>query len=152
MLLRFGTHLSFSKQQVVCTGWGTLEFHFDAMHIPEVAYERISSWCQKIATREDTSEIDILGNKPAVLLFEVSAAVFFQCKSGTAVLGDAFEWLLVRFQMAVELPAFWEALGALLTHEPHREEIDVKIEVHVQVEVIRRAAIVDIVLDTGLDF
>lgn len=122
------------------------------MHIPEVAFERISSWCQKIATREDTSEIDVLGNKPAVLLSEVSAAVFFQCKSGTAVLGDAFEWLLVRFQMAVELPAFWEALGALLTHESHWEEIHVKIEVYVQVEIIRRAAIVDIVLDTGLDF
>lgn len=122
------------------------------MHTPEVAFKRISSWCQKIATWEDTSEINVLGNKPAVLLPEVPAAVFFQCKSGTAVLGDAFEWLLVRFQMAVELPAFWEALGALLTHEAHWKEIDVKIEVHIQVEVIRRAAIVDIALDTGFDF
>jgi hypothetical protein len=152
MLLHFGTHLNCSEQRVVCAGLGTLKFHLDAMHTPEVAFKRISSWCQKIATWEDTSEIDVLGNKPAVLLPEVPAAVFFQCKSGTAVLGDAFEWLLVRFQMAVELPAFWEVLGALLTREAHWEEIEVKIEVHVQVEATRRAAIVDIALGTGLDF
>jgi hypothetical protein len=152
MLLHFGTHLSCSEQRAVCVGLGTLESHLDAMHTLEVAFERVSSWCQKIAARKDTSEIDVLGNKPAVLLPKVSAAVFFQCKSGTTVLGDAFEWLLVRFQMAVELPAFWEALGALLTCEVHCGGIDVKVKVHVQVEVIRRAAIVDIALDAGLDF
>jgi hypothetical protein len=91
MLLHFGTHLNCSEQRVVCAGLGTLKFHLDAMHTPEVAFKRISSWCQKIATWEDTSEIDVLRNKPAVLLPEVPAAVFFQCKSSTAVLVDAFE-------------------------------------------------------------